>query len=287
MGNLKDELREIVEQTLNEKQKQEKSLNTVSPKQEDEKTQKLGEITTSTIVCEKCNGRGFYFVDYNTVRECECGVLEQERQENKLRFASIPDAYKDFRLKDWDISHYKGKNRDAAREIARNIKIYLENIEKEEELGKGLYFWSETKGSGKTMLMAAIANELVWKYRRFVKFATSLEILDEIRSTYNKDSEESESKLLNDLKWADFLVIDDFGTERATDWAGEKFYQIVNGRYINKKVTFFTSNHDLVDLDYDERIVSRVKERSFKIHFPEQSIRDIKDVLENKELEVQ
>ena len=238
-------------------------------------------------MCEKCNGRGFYFVDYNTVRECECGVLEQERQENKLRFASIPDAYKDFRLKDWDISHYKGKNRDAAREIARNIKIYLENIEKEEELGKGLYFWSETKGSGKTMLMAAIANELVWKYRRFVKFATSLEILDEIRSTYNKDSEESESKLLNDLKWADFLVIDDFGTERATDWAGEKFYQIVNGRYINKKVTFFTSNHDLVDLDYDERIVSRVKERSFKIHFPEQSIRDIKDVLENKELEVQ
>ena len=82
-------------------------------------------------------------------------------------------------------------------------------------------------------------------------------------------------------------MIDDFGTERATDWAGEKFYQIVNGRYINKKVTFFTSNHDLVDLDYDERIVSRVKERSFKIHFPEQSIRDIKDVLENKELEVQ
>ena len=237
-------------------------------------------------MCEKCGGRGVYFVDYNTVRECECGLWERERQDSKLRFATIPETYKDFRLKDWNISHYSGKNREHAREIARNIKIYLDNLELEENLGKGLYFWSETKGSGKTMLMAAIANELIWKYRRFVKFATSLDILDEIRSTYNKDSDESESKLLSDLARADFLIIDDFGTERATDWAGEKFYQIVNGRYINKKVTFYTSNHDLENLDYDERIISRIKERSFKIHFPEQSIREIKAIDENSNLEV-
>ncbi len=137
------------------------------------------------------------------------------------------------------------------------------------------------------MLAAAMANELITKYRRFAKFATSLDILDEIRSTYDKHNEDTESKLLEDLSRADFLVIDDFGTERVTDWSGEKFYQIINGRYINKKVTIYTSNHDLRTLKYDERIISRINERSFKAHFPEQSIREIKAYQENKQMGVE
>ena len=240
----------------------------------------LGEI------CPKCNGKGYYFIDYNTVRECECGLWEQERQESKLRFATIPETYKNVRLADWKISNYNPEYKEKAKAIILSAKNYFDNLDEFEEQGKGFFFWSETKGSGKTMLTAAIANELVSKYRRFAKFATSLDILDEIRSTYNKDSEESESKLLNDLSRADFLIIDDFGTERVTDWVGEKFYQIINGRYINKKVTFFTSNHDLKTLKYDERILSRIRERSFLVHFPEQSIREIRAFKENRDLGV-
>ena len=80
---------------------------------------------------------------------------------------------------------------------------------------------------------------------------------------------------------AEFLVIDDFGTERTTDWAGEKFYQIVNKRYMNKKVTFYTSNFDLKTLKYDDRISSRIRERSFIVHFPEESVREVKAKQEN------
>lgn len=135
--------------------------------------------------------------------------------------------------------------------------------------------WSDTKGSGKTMVAAALANELINEHHRYVKFATSLDILDEIRNTYNKSSEETESKLLKDLVTSEFLIIDDFGTERATDWAGEKFYQIVNKRYVNKKVTIYTSNYDLRTLKYDDRITNRIKERSYIAHFPEESVREV------------
>ena len=204
-----------------------------------------------------------------------------------MRFASIPETYKDIRLSDWQLSHYTGKNRETAKNILTTTMAYFENLEEFEKQGKGFYLWSETKGSGKTMLAASIANELITKYRRFAKFATSLDILDEIRATYDKHNEDTESKLLNDLSRADFLIIDDFGTERVTDWVGEKFYQIINGRYINKKVTIFTSNHDVMTLKYDERVVSRIKERSFRVHFPEQSIREIKAFKENKELGVE
>ncbi len=69
-------------------------------------------------------------------------------------------------------------------------------------------------------------------------------------------------------------VIDDFGTENAKDWKNEKFYSIINGRYVEKKITIFTSNFSLDDLSYDDRIINRIKERVLQIPFPEESIRE-------------
>ena len=223
------------------------------------------------------------FTDYNTVKECTCGLIEKERQESKLRFATIPETYKNVRLKDVSIKYYeKQESKDTVKATLEFIKWYMENLEENIEMGKGIYFWSSVKGSGKTMIASAIANELINKYKRYAKFATSLDILDEIKATYDPHTQENESKLLNDLVTTDFLVIDDFGTERVSDWAGEKFYQIVNRRYINKKITFYTSNLDLKTLKYDDRIQSRIRERSYIVHYPEESVREIKARQENK-----
>lgn len=241
--------------------------------------------TQETKTCSKCGGRGWYFVDdeYNTVKECECGLVERERQENKLRFASIPETYRNVSLKDMTTKYYtQHVSKEVFKATAELVKWYLENLEEFTSEGKGIYFWSNIKGSGKTMIASALANELISKYKRYVKFATSLDILDEIKSTYDRNSEDSEKRLLDDIASAEFLVIDDFGTERTTDWASEKFYQIINKRYIDKKVTFFTSNHDLNTLKYDDRITNRIKERSFIVHFPEESVREIKAVTENR-----
>lgn len=247
----------------------------------EESTQERSQ-TKAPSICPKCHGTGWMFTDYNTVKECPCGIRQREIQESRLRFASIPETYKDVTLKDIKTKFYtKQESKNLIKAAGEFINWYLENLDKNIEEGKGIYLWSEVKGSGKTMLAAALANELIDKHKRFVKFATSVDILDEIKATYNKDSEERESELLNDLVLTDFLVIDDFGTERATEWAGEKFYQIVNKRYINKKVTFFTSNYDLKTLKYDDRITNRMRERSYIIHFPEESVREFIARVEN------
>ena len=203
-----------------------------------------------------------------------------------MKFASIPETYKGVMLKDMRLSFYtKQESKDVIKAAISLIKWYLDNLDKNVVDGKGIYFWSDTKGSGKTMIATALANELINNHKKMVKFATSIDILDEIKATFAPHSEVTESKLLSDLINTDFLVIDDFGTERATDWAGEKFYQIVNNRYINKKVTFFTSNFNLKTLKYDDRISNRIKERSYLVHFPEESVREYKARTENRSIE--
>ena len=141
-------------------------------------------MTTCGTVCPKCKGTGWMFIDDNTVQECECGLLDKERMESKLQFASIPETYRKVTLKDLKTSLYqKRENKDIFKGIANTVKWYLDNLESNIEQGKGLYFWSSTKGSGKTMTATAIANELINTHKKYVKFATSLDILDEIRST--------------------------------------------------------------------------------------------------------
>lgn len=250
------------------------------------------QTTTTTdcgTECEKCHGTGWELVVEDGVevaRECSCGLRQRQIQESRLHFASIPETYRHVTLKDLRTSFYsKQGSKDVIKATAALIKWYLENLDKNIEEGKGIYIWSETKGSGKTMLATALANELMNVYHKSVKFTTSMDILDEIRATYNKDAEENESNLLHDLISANFLVIDDFGTERATDWAGEKFYQIVNNRYIDRKVTFYTSNCNLSELKYDDRISNRIRERSYLVHFPEESVREYKARTENRGVE--
>lgn len=210
-------------------------------------------------------------------RECSCGIRKRQIMNNRLAFANIPDGFKDLKLEDFNILAYNtSESQNKANVVIRCVNYWLDNFDSLKERGMGLYLYSKTKGSGKTMVAAGIANELMHEKNCQVKFCTSLQILNEIKSTWDRQSDQTESRLLNFLSTSEVLIIDDFGTEQSDKpWINEKFYQIINNRYIDKKVTIFTSNERLDLLKYDERITNRIKERVFQIPFPEESVRDI------------
>ena len=213
--------------------------------------------------------------DIEYVAECECGIRKKMIAEGRLRFADIPEGYKNVSLASYRINAFKSENaREVARTMAKAINYWRSNLDAMMDRGMGLYLYSQAKGSGKTMVATGLANWLIEKEIQ-VKFATSLQILNEIKNSWDKTSEYSESKLLDFLTTAEVLVIDDFGTEEGDKaWVRERFYHIINSRYVEKKVTIFTSNSRIENLDYDDRITNRIKERCFQVPFPEESVRD-------------
>lgn len=229
--------------------------------------------------CPVCHDTGWeeYEKDgYTFCRECKCGIRRRQIEENRMRFANLPSNFSKLRISSFDITAYNSPNcQNAARNAVKGINYYLNNFDALKRQGKGLYIYSQTKGSGKTRMAVSLANELMDKGIQ-VKFATSLQILAEIKKSWDKNSEyQSESELINQLSTTEVLIIDDFDVEQGgKSWISERFYQIINSRYMDKKVTIYTSNSGIENLGYDDRIVNRIKERSFVLPFPEESVRD-------------
>lgn len=217
------------------------------------------------------------FVKENVKFECSCGIRKKMIHRNQLKFAEIPDIYKDAMFNNFRSAVYQlPESRETIKQAAKAVRYWVENIGNMQKQGIGLYFYSSTKGSGKTRMVCSLANELIEKHQKQVKFSTSMRILDEIKSTWGKrySPGKTEEQLIDELSRADILIIDDFGTEIEKDWVNEKYYEIIDGRYTSRKITIFTSNYCISRLNYDERITNRILERSLEIPFPEESVRE-------------
>ncbi len=230
----------------------------------------------SESICPICDGTGWIVDKDNNATPCEC--YQKKLLFNRIQFANIPETYRDLRLDSFRGGYYADKETFSV--AVDCIKSWLKDVPKMAKQGVGLYLWSNTKGSGKTRMATSIANELIHNHNMNVKFVTSLDILAEIKSTWSNDNLEfsSESQLIRFLTKTDVLVIDDFGTEyhaNGHSWIDDKFYQIINSRYMNRLITIFTSNYQLEKLRYDDRITNRINERTYQVHFPEESVRNM------------
>ena len=234
--------------------------------------------------CQKCRDGGWEEVEdengYTFVRECSCGLVQRQRMDRKLKFAAIPKEFEDQTIESFMTDCYTTPENKELAQMAKIIaKRYVEQFEEIQETGKGLYFYSSVKGSGKTRLAVSIANDLIRQKMISAKFATTIQILDQIKATWGENKKTgdegggSEQTLINDIISVPVLVIDDIGVEKVKDWINERFYNILNGRMIEKRITIFTSNCRIEDLKLDERIVNRIIKMALPIEFPAESIR--------------
>ena len=150
------------------------------------------------------------------------------------------------RLKRYTFANFKPYVSPEAASAVERVEEYLGNWEENREEGKGLYLCGGV-GTGKTHLAVAVLVELVRKERVPSLFVTVPELLDNIREAYNKPGRDLD-EWMEAVQNADFLVLDDLGSERPTEWVRERIFVIVNHRYREALPTVYTSNVGPKDL---------------------------------------
>lgn len=119
-----------------------------------------------------------------------------------------------------------------------------------------------TCGTGKTHLAAAITNHIISEFGIPVKFGTFIDLLSDVKSTFDSDSNEKENDIIDKFVKINLLVIDDIGKEKNTEWSNSILYRVINRRYENYKPVIITSNLTIAELEKEigEATVSRIIE---------------------------
>lgn len=178
--------------------------------------------------------------------------------------AMMPFEFMNLTGKDFEWSKY-GTDVSSEKDI---INKFIMHYPKFREKGMGLYIFSGTKGSGKTMLSCCVLNEISKRYEGSVKFINVLDFLELTRKGFQSGADEVKS-----LYDASILVIDDIGVQMSKEWIDTVFYRLINDRYVNRRPTIYTSNMPMDALKMDDRITDRIDNTTFLVHLPEESIR--------------
>ena len=153
-----------------------------------------------------------------------CKFANQVRAEQRIRSSRIPDRYVGKTFGDYVTDNF---NRTAV-DFAKNVL----------KSRRGGYFYGEC-GTGKTFLASIVAQEFL-RDGQSVVFVKVPNLLDDIRSTFNGQGRELQ--ILDELKAATLVVLDDFGMEKPSQWAGATLCKILDMRYDTRSTTLITSN---------------------------------------------
>ncbi len=219
--------------------------------------------------CPHCGGVGYVRLDvemghpkFGKLESCVCRAKDVAASaRNRLFALSNLD-----RLSHLTFENFNATGNDKAKFMTMQEKESLHRaLEICDDFAKKHVGWLLLEGAygcGKTHLAAAIANHAVSKGVPTL-FITVPDLLDSLRFAY-ADPETTFEQRFDEIRNANLLILDDFGTQNATPWAQEKLFQIINFRYINKLPTVITTNLMLDEIE--GRIRSRLQDDGFVNH---------------------
>lgn len=128
--------------------------------------------------------------------------------------------------------------------------------------GKGNIIMTGKAGRGKSHLAYSIIRGLSDKTKKLGLLVNVTDLLSEIKRDFSK-----EAFWMDKLKDVDYLVLDDLGAEKVSDWSTSIIYSLLNKR----TNTIITTNLTPAEIRkiYGERIASRIRKGCDKSHIME------------------
>lgn len=196
---------------------------------------------------------------------CADGTVLDSRFDERRNRSGMPIEYAHCTGRDINWGYYP-EDTTLQKNIINAFVIKFEKFQRE---GRGLYFYSDAKGTGKTMIACAVANEILKTHDVSVKF---INLVDYIELVKAKDDTSREK--VNSILEAGLLILDDIGAQvENKDWITTALFRLIDRRYANHYPTIFTSNVRMEDLKTDSRISERIYSRSVPVMMPEINVR--------------
>ena len=172
-------------------------------------------------------------------------IIEEEKKLELMQEFSrkVEKIIKNSKMSKRNLS-YKFDNfeiNNCNKKVFNNLINYSEklvnNIEK-----KGVILVGNN-GVGKTHLACSIANRFIEKGIPVI-YGTLINLLAELRNSYEIDYNISEMEIIKLYENVDLLIIDDLGKEKPSEWGLEKLFTIINSRYENNLPVIITTNYN-------------------------------------------
>lgn len=213
---------------------------------------------TKSISCSECGKNNGERVEYNVFyrrnlcSSCDRKLtleLRQQHPEYFLKYCGVPKKYLTCSL-----DNFQGNEK-----LVERFRKYVAL----EKLVSIMIFGN--CGNGKTHLAVSILRELVRRGVNIqcIEFLIASELLNEIKLSYDKNSNEAEGVIINRYTSKKLLVIDDFGyDEDPTNWQINLMFLIIDRMIRDNKILIITTNNNLEKIEkiFGARIADRLAE---------------------------
>ena len=221
--------------------------------------------------CPYCQDTG-----YVGDKKCLCferRIYELLSQQSNLTAEIDEQNFSHFKMEYYSTEIPPGEKRsprDNMKDVLDKVFDFIRNFQ--EKPGSNLLIHGHS-GVGKSFLSTCIAAELI-KAGISVTYLTSYQLFEQLADrTFGRG--ERDEDILERIRGADLLIIDDLGTEMNNSFVNSQLFQCINERILRKKSTIINTNYSLKEISqaYSERISSRLIQFYTILHIYGEDIR--------------